>query len=125
MTEQIPPPGPERDARVAEVVMGWKASRVRLGTSGEVMYAWWDGTRQRTALPAYSTDPHCALDVLLEMGSDWDYDLSYRGEEGALGHRAFLWRRRDWPRMPYSGYGADWAAAITEAALRAKLGEAK
>lgn len=53
MTEHLPPPGPERDALVATMIMGWREQTER--------WRWVDRP------PHWSTDDHAALDLLMEM----------------------------------------------------------
>ncbi len=109
MANQIAPVGAERDAQVAEVVFGDLV--VCFGT-------WYRGVSSKCEVPRYSTNLRCALDVLLKF--DW---AELRIEDG-IAQVHIRGQRGNVPHW-YRGTGDTLAARITDAALRAKLQEAK
>ena len=117
MSEQIPEPGRERDALVAERVMGWRRWQPVNQPPDNRFNLWvYDNGQLTGNLPAWSTDDAAALDVLKAMEArGWGWEIN--GSPVAKAYAAF-WLIEE-PAISAGEFGESIADAITAAALSA------
>lgn len=122
MPDQMPPPGPERDA---EILLRLGATRPAFTDPPEVTIDRRpDGTCTVSGVPPYSTDP-AACDRLVAEMVRREYQLVHRADKRGHGARFMI----DDPLASdglafFEGRGESTAAAISAAALLALRGGA-